>query len=277
MKDDGFRLLELDLSARPLPDPSTLMQGEPFVVFHLAAQAGVRSSWGSEFNHYTRDNINATQRLLEWCLQAGSMQNFVFASSSSVYGNAKQLPMHEDTTIPKPYSPYGVTKLAAENLISLYHENYNLPAVSCRFFTVYGPRQRPDMAFNRFITAGLKGRPITVYGSGEQTRDFTFVKDITDGLIKAQAVTDGQIFNLGGGNRVTLNEALDSLQEVTGIELKLLHDESQQGDVKDTLASTEKAREYLNWTPSTTLEEGLRKEFDWIETILASPSSASDY
>ena len=167
LKNDGFRLLELDLSSQPLPNPSTLTHGEPFVVFHLAAQAGVRSSWGSEFTNYTRDNIIATQNLLEWCLQADNMQNLVFASSSSIYGNPKELPMREDTTIPKPYSPYGVTKLAAENLVSLYHANYDLPAVSCRFFTVYGPRQRPDMAFHRFIAAGLHGKPITIYGGGE--------------------------------------------------------------------------------------------------------------
>ncbi len=266
-KHDGFNLLELDLSRQSLPNASTLTNGEPFVVFHLAAQPGVRSSWGKEFSFYTQDNINATQNLLEWCLQADNMQNLVFASSSSVYGNAKELPMHEDRTIPKPYSPYGVTKLAAENLVSLYHTNYSLPTVSCRFFTVYGPRQRPDMAFHRFITAGLHDKPITIYGSGEQTRDFTFVSDIIDGLIKAQTITNGEIFNLGGGNRVTLNKALETLQRVMGKNLKLQHDDFQQGDVKNTLASTEKASHILDWTPSMSLEEGLGNEYEWLRKL----------
>lgn len=268
LEHDGFRLLELDLSSQPLPDPVTLTDGEQFIVFHLAAQAGVRASWGRDFNLYTRDNINATQNLLEWCLRADNIKNLVFASSSSVYGDAKELPMHEDRTIPKPYSPYGVTKLAAENLVSLYHANYGLPTVSCRFFTVYGPRQRPDMAFNRFMTAGLQHKPITIYGSGEQTRDFTFVEDITDGLIKAQTITNGEIFNLGGGNRVNMNHALDTLQKVMGIKLDIVYEESQQGDVKDTWASTEKAKQQFDWTPSILLEEGLRMEFEWLCAFL---------
>jgi len=254
----GFRLLELDLSRDNLPDITELTGGRPFVIHHLAAQAGVRKSWGSEFSKYIQDNITATQKLLEWCLKADNLQNLVYASSSSVYGNAKDLPMREDSTLPRPFSPYGVTKLAAENLLSLYNTNYGIPAVSCRFFTVYGPRQRPDMAFSKFIHAGITNQPIILYGDGEQTRDFTFVDDIVDGLHKAEVHADGDIFNLGGGNRVTLNHALSILQKVMRTDLRITREKSKLGDVHDTWASTEKAKQQLNWAPSTSLEDGLK-------------------
>ena len=263
-KSSGFKLLELDLSRNALPDPVELTGGRPFIVHHLAAQAGVRKSWGREFSQYTRDNVTATQRLLEWCLEAKNLKNFVYASSSSVYGNVESLPMREDTTLPRPYSPYGVTKLAAEHLVSLYRTNYGLPTASCRFFTVYGPRQRPDMAFHRFILAGLKGEPITLFGNGQQTRDFTYVGDIVTGLRRAESHNKGEVFNLGGGNRVSLNDALATLQEVMEVELEVVHEKVQRGDVKDTWAATDKARRILDWQPATTLEEGLSSELDWI-------------
>lgn len=265
MESDGFRLLDLDLSRTMLPDENDLAGGRPFVIYHLAAQAGVRRSWGSQFSTYMRDNVAATQNLLEWCLKAKDLRNFVFASSSSVYGNAVKLPMEEDTTVPRPYSPYGVTKLAAENLVSLYHSNLNVPSVSCRFFTVYGPRQRPDMAFHRFIAAGLRNRPIHIYGNGEQTRDFTFVGDVVRGLISAADHTDGEIFNLGGGNRVSLNHALAAIEEIMGIQLRRVRDKAEHGDVKDTRASTEKARRLLDWKPAVSLEQGLEAEFRWLK------------
>lgn len=264
MDDQHFQLLEMDLSRQNFPSINELTGGEPFVIYHMAAQAGVRYSWGSHFEIYIRDNVAATQRLLEWCRGAENLENFVFASSSSVYGNARELPMREDSSIPRPYSPYGVTKLAAEHLVGLYNSNYGLPAVSCRFFTVYGPRQRPDMAFHRFMTAGLEGRAITVYGSGGQTRDFTFVGDIVRGLLLARKSTSGQVYNLGGGNRVSLNHALDTLQSVMGRDLQREVTEPERGDVKDTWADTSKAADELGWTPSTSLEEGLRAEYLWI-------------
>lgn len=262
----AFKLIELDLSRDDLPDVTELTGGSPFVIHHLAAQAGVRKSWGSEFSNYTRDNITATQRLLEWCLKADNLQNLVYASSSSVYGNVKILPMHEDTTIPRPFSPYGVTKLAAENLVFLYHTNYGLPVVSCRFFTVYGPRQRPDMAFNKFIHAGFSDQPIIIYGDGEQTRDFTFVDDIVEGLHKAEINTEGSIFNLAGGTRVTLNQALFILQKVMRTDLRITREKNKLGDVRDTCASTSKAREKLGWKSTTSLEDGLSAEYSWLRS-----------
>ena len=265
----SFRLLELDLSRNALPDPEELTSGRPFVIHHLAAQAGVRRSWGREFSQYTRDNVTATQRLLEWARTAPNLKAFVYASSSSVYGNVESLPMREDTTIPRPYSPYGVTKLAAEHLVGLYHRNYRLPAAALRFFTVYGPRQRPDMAFHKFILAGLKGEPITVFGNGQQTRDFTYVGDLVDGLRKAETRTKGEVFNLGGGNRVSLNDTLGILEAVMDTELEVVHEDVQRGDVRDTWAATDDARRFLDWNPTTTLKEGLTKELEWIKRAYA--------
>jgi UDP-glucose 4-epimerase len=268
-KSPNFTLLEADLSRKALPDAEELTGGRPFVIHHLAAQVGVRSSWGREFSQYTRDNVTATQKLLEWARTAPSLKNLVFASSSSVYGNVESLPMREDATIPRPYSPYGVTKLAAEHLVSLYRTNYGLPTVSCRFFTVYGPRQRPDMAFHRFILAGLAGQPITVFGNGQQTRDFTYVGDIVAGLRKAEPHPKGEVFNLGGGNRVSLNDALSTLQKVLEADLDITREDVQHGDVKDTWAATDKARRHLDWVPATTLEEGLSRELEWIKRAYA--------
>lgn len=267
MRNENFRLLELDLSRDMLPDEKDLTGGQAFIIYHLAAQAGVRRSWGSQFSTYIRDNVAATQNLLEWCLKAEKLSNFVFASSSSVYGNVSKLPMEEDTTVPRPYSPYGVTKLAAENLVSLYHSNMNVPTVSCRFFTVYGPRQRPDMAFHRFMAAGLSNRPIHVYGSGEQTRDFTFVGDVVGGLISAANHTDGEVFNLGGGNRVSLNYSLAAIEDVMGKKLQQVREKTEYGDVKDTRASTEKARRILDWKPIVPLELGLEAEYRWLKDM----------
>jgi len=158
-------------------------------VYHVAAQAGVRASWGSSFEVYTRNNVLATQQLLEACV-AAAVPKVIYASSSSVYGDQDELPLREDM-VPRPRSPYGVTKLAGEHLCGLYHANHGLDAVALRFFTVYGPRQRPDMGFHKFITAMLKGREIVIYGDGTQTRDFTYVDDIVEGLVLWQAGRQG--------------------------------------------------------------------------------------
>ena len=164
------------------------------IVYHLAGQPGVRPSWGNQFDQYVRDNVIATQRLLE-CLKGNPIQRFVFAGSSSVYGDAEMFPTKE-SALPRPVSPYGVTKLAAEHLTHLYTQNFGIPAVSVRYFTVYGPRQRPDMAFARFMEALSDGEEIEVYGDGEQTREFTYVSDAVEGTIRAAgADVVGQIFN----------------------------------------------------------------------------------
>ena len=195
-------------------DLGTLLRGCTHV-FHLAAQAGVRRSWGADFASYTTNNVEATQVLLEACKDA-SLDRLVYASSSSVYGDLASMPMREDA-LPQPVSPYGVTKLAAEQLCNLYFVSYGVPVVSLRFFTVYGPRQRPDMGFHRFLRATLLDQPITLYGDGEQTRDFTFVHDVVDTLLAAAAKgLPGRVYNVGGGSRVSINEVFDMIGRVTG-------------------------------------------------------------
>jgi nucleoside-diphosphate-sugar epimerase len=261
-----FSLLETDLS-----DPAMLARlsaavprGEDLTVFHLAAQPGVRKSWGRDFTAYLRDNVTATQNLLEWAVDHGNVRNFVFASSSSVYGIPAALPMVEDLTVPMPHSPYGVTKLAAENLVRLYTANYGIPSVSLRFFTVYGPRQRPDMAFHRFLRAILSGERICIFGDGGQTRDYTFVGDTVRGLRLSEVCTDGRVMNLGGGSSVTLMEAVRTMEEAAGRKARLEFLPAQTGDVTDTMASTEMLERATGWKPVTPLLEGLRLELAWL-------------
>jgi nucleoside-diphosphate-sugar epimerase len=232
-------------------------------VFHLAAQAGVRKSWGRDFDVYTRNNVEATQHLLE-ALVRMPIEKYVYASSSSVYGDNVPLPMREDTYL-QPLSPYGVSKLAAEHLGHLYFANYGIPAVSLRYFTVYGPRQRPDMGFQRFLTAVKEGRPITVYGDGEQTRDFTFVSDIVAAnLAAAERGTEGRVYNIGGGSRVTLNHVLDLVGQVTGKAVTIHREPDQKGDMRHTYADTSLARRDLNFAPAVSLESGLEQQYRWL-------------
>ena len=231
-------------------------------VYHLAAQAGVRSSWGNSFRTYTDSNVLATQAVLEACTAEG-IPGVVYASSSSVYGDVKTMPLREDGPC-RPVSPYGVTKLAGEPLCRLYATGRGLHTVSLRFFTVYGPRQRPDMAFNLFMRAMRDGDEITVYGDGEQTRDFTCVDDIVAGILAAPAAPSGSIINLGGGHRVSLLEALETLAGVTGITPRLVPAAAQPGDARDTWASLERARELLGYQPRTSLADGLAAEWEWL-------------
>ena len=232
-------------------------------VFHLAGQAGVRKSWGGDFDVYIRDNIQATQRLLE-SMARMPIQKYVYSSSSSVYGNDVPLPMREDTYL-QPLSPYGVTKLAAEHLGHLYHANHGVPTVSLRYFTVYGPRQRPDMAFQRFLTAARDGTSITVYGDGEQTRDFTFVADIVAANISAAAQgRPGSVYNIGGGSRVTLNHVLELIQKVTGRTVAIQREPEQKGDMRHTYADTSSARRDLDFNPRVSLENGLAQQYQWL-------------
>jgi UDP-glucose 4-epimerase len=235
-------------------------------VYHLAAQPGVRGSWGVSFETYVRNNLLATQKLLE-CAKAVGIGSFVCASSSSVYGETTVLPMDEDAVC-RPHSPYGVTKLASEHLARLYARNFGLPTVSLRFFTVYGPRQRPDMAFNKFIRAALDERPIEVFGDGGQTRDFTFVSDIVDGIVAAPAAPAGSVLNLGGGCRVSLSGALDVLESVVGHEIAVRRSDAQAGDVTDTWAAIGRARDAIGFEPKVDLASGLAAEYRWLfETL----------
>jgi nucleoside-diphosphate-sugar epimerase len=235
-------------------------------VYHLAAQAGVRSSWGSSFRVYTENNVLATQLLLE-TVRDSALLRFVYASSSSVYGDSSELPLREDARC-RPKSPYGVTKLGGEQLCDLYFSNFEVPAVSLRFFTVYGPRQRPDMGFHRFIRAQLTGQEIPIFGDGEQTRDFTYVDDIVNGLIAAPTAPAGLVMNLGGGSRVSLRAALGTLEQATGIPLKLRLQGTEAGDVRHTWADVSLANRTLGFTPRTSLEDGLRREFEWLRALL---------
>lgn len=258
---DGFEFIEGDLRALELP---RLLDGITHV-FHLAAQAGVRRSWGAEFSVYTGLNIDSTQRLLEACV-GKPIERLVYASSSSVYGDDVAMPMVE-TALPQPVSPYGVTKLAAEQLCYLYFFNYKVPAVSLRYFTVYGPRQRPDMGFNRFFSAILDGRPLVQFGDGLQTRDFTYVADAARATADAAVRgVPGRVYNIGGGARVSLREVFALLARVSGRQVTIDHQPPQKGDMRDTYADTSRARADLGFAPSVTLEEGLRAMWHWMET-----------
>jgi nucleoside-diphosphate-sugar epimerase len=234
-------------------------------VFHLAAQAGVRRSWGADFRVYTDNNVDASQQLLEACV-GRPLHRFVYASSSSLYGDNVSIPMREDA-LPQPVSPYGVTKLAAEQLCYLYYVNHRVPTTSVRYFTVYGPRQRPDMAFNRFIRAALAGAPITLYGDGEQTRDFTFVADAVAATVAAgDRGVPGRAYNIGGGSRVSVNQVLEIIERLAGRALDVRREPAQKGDMRDTYAETALARADLGFAPTVTLEEGIEAEYRWLST-----------
>jgi UDP-glucose 4-epimerase len=236
-------------------------------VFHLAAQAGVRKSWGRDFAIYTVNNIEATQMLLEAALKV-QLERFVYSSSSSVYGDHVPMPMREDA-VPQPVSPYGVSKLAAEQLCYLYFANFGVPTVSLRYFTVYGPRQRPDMAFHKFLRAAIVGEPITVYGDGEQTRDFTFVSDAVEANVAAALRgVPGRVYNIGGGSRVSVNHVLEMIGRVAQRRPVVTVDPAQKGDMRHTFAETWLARTDLGFQPKVELEEGLAAEYRWLKEIL---------
>jgi nucleoside-diphosphate-sugar epimerase len=254
----NFHFKELDLVDADL---LALVEGAS-VVYHLAGLDGVRPSWGNQFDRYVRDNVIATQRLLE-ALKGAPIKRLVFAGSSSVYGDAERFPTKE-SALPHPVSPFGVTKLAAEHLTHLYTRNYAIPVVSVRYFTVYGPRQRPDMAISRFMQALTAGDNIEVFGDGEQTRDLTYVSDAVEGAIKAStADVVGQVFNLGGGSRVSVNKVLTILEEISGLKVRRQNLPATPGDPRHSGASINLAREKLGWEPRVSLSDGLDKQWNW--------------
>jgi nucleoside-diphosphate-sugar epimerase len=260
---DGFRLVECRVQDADL---AALLRDRTHV-FHLAAQAGVRKSWGRDFAVYTENNIEATQVLLEACTTL-ALDRIVYASSSSVYGDHTPMPFREDA-LPHPVSPYGVSKLAAEQLCYLYHVNFGVPTVSLRYFTVYGPRQRPDMGFHRFLRATILGEPITVFGDGEQTRDFTFVADAVSATVSAATRgVPGRVYNIGGGSRVSLNRVFDIIGRVAGRRPRLHVDSAQKGDMRHTYADTSLARADLAFEPAVGLEDGIAAEYRWLSGIL---------
>ncbi len=223
------------------------------MVFHLAGQPGVRSSWGAGFADYVQHNLVATQRLLE-ALGSRPIPT-VAASSSSVYGESYGSSLIEDAPL-RPLSPYGMTKAAAEQLIGVYRRDRGVPVVSLRYFTVFGPRQRPDMAFQRFVDALERNRTLRIFGSGHQSRDFTYVDDVVAATISALGAPS-PVYNVGGGTPASVNEAVALLQQLTGKQGQVVHDEIGRGDVYQTRADTSRLREEVGWRPQTTLAEGL--------------------
>ncbi|KAA0079109.1 NAD-dependent epimerase/dehydratase family protein [Mycolicibacterium sp. P9-64] len=257
-----FTLLEGDLNKADLP--ALLDRVE--IVYHQAGQPGVRKSWGTDFADYVDANVCATQRLLEAVRRsAPGLTRFVYASSSSVYGDAERYPTLESDR-PQPRSPYGVTKLAAEHLVNLYAANFGIPAISLRYFTVYGPKQRPDMAFNRFIALARRGRPLPVHGDGSQIREFTYVDDIVEANVRAgdASVAPGTVVNLSGGASTSVNDVLELLEKIHGEPLQLDRGEPALGDVFRTGGSTERATALLGWEPRVGIEDGLAREYDWL-------------
>jgi nucleoside-diphosphate-sugar epimerase len=266
----GFTLYPVDLAIADL-DP--LVDGID-LIFHQAGQPGVRASWGSYFDTYLRHNVLATQRLLE-AVKGKPLQKFVYASSSSIYGDAEAFPTSE-AALPRPVSPYGATKLAAEHLATLYWRNYGVPTISLRYFTVYGPRQRPDMAFHRFIRWALEDRPIDIYGDGEQTRDFTYVNDaLAANLAAGQCDTSGIAMNVGGGSRVSVNHVIETIEGLLGRPVRRNYLPTELGDVRHTSADTSLARSVIGYAPTVDLETGLAAELAWVRTTLATETSAS--
>ena len=260
-RHSNFELVERDLAIGDLTDLLTGIDG----VFHLAAQPGVRGSWGPQFDRYVRNNIAATQHLLESIVKVDAAIPVVYASSSSVYGNATTLPVSEKLYL-QPVSPYGVSKLAAEHLCYLYGRAHGLTVSSLRYFTVYGPRQRPDMAFTRFITGALWGRPLQVLGDGTQSRDFTFVLDAVTATIAALGSEPG-VYNVGGGEVASINAVIDTICEITGAEVRRVYSGTARGDVAHTWADTEGARQSLHWAPTYGLRAGLTEHVKWVRSL----------
>ncbi|MCW2500161.1 MAG: NAD-dependent epimerase/dehydratase [Frankiales bacterium] len=258
--EDGFCWLTDDLATASL---APLLEGVD-VVFHQAGQPGVRASWGEDFSGYVRNNILATQRLLE-AMAAVGVPKLVHASSSSVYGDALRLPTSEQD-LPAPVSPYGVSKLSAEQLGRAYASSMGIDVTALRYFTVYGPGQRPDMAFRLFCEAVFDGRPITMFGDGGQTRDFTFVEDAVEAnMLAATKGKPGAVYNIGGGSRVSLAECLDTLQVVSGKTVLVDRQADRLGDVRHTGADTSLAHADLGYAPKTTLIDGLAAEWMWVD------------
>jgi len=254
-----FELVEADLRTAEIAP----LLGSVEIVFHQSAQPGIRLSWSDGFTGYAEHNILVTQRLLE-ALRHHQVRRVVFASSSSVYGNTTTYPTDE-AELPRPHSPYGVTKLAAEHLCGLYAANWGLPTVSLRYFTVYGPRQRPDMATHRLIEAALGGPTFPLFGDGSQVRDFTYVGDIVAANLAAATadVAPGTVVNVAGGGSCPLSGLVELVGELVGHPVPLDRRPAQAGDVERTGGSIERARELLGWEPRVDLATGLARQVDW--------------
>jgi UDP-glucuronate 4-epimerase len=256
---DNFEFRRVDLASDDL-DPH--VRGAD-VVFHQAATPGVRTSWETGFLNSVRNNVTATQRLLE-AARRSEVGRFVYASSSSVYGEASEIPMREDGPL-RPHSPYGVTKLSGEQLCTVYAENFGIPTVSLRYFTVYGPRQRPDMAAHRLIQAALTGRPFPLYGAAGHVRDFTYVGDIVAANLAAanRPVEPGTVINVAGGAIISMKELIAGIEAVTGLQVMLDDQGRKAGDVTHTQADLTRAADLLDWRPNVRLLDGLKAQVAW--------------
>ncbi|WP_207652946.1 NAD-dependent epimerase/dehydratase family protein [Anaeromicrobium sediminis] len=258
-----FTFMEEDLMEAPLE----LYLKDIDYVFHQAGQPGVRGSWGAQFDIYVKNNVLATQRLLE-IVKDFNIKKFIYASSSSIYGNVDTLPMKE-SQLPRPFSPYGMTKLAAEQLCNLYFENYGVPTVALRYFTVYGPRQRPEMAMNTFIKAILNDTCLSIYGDGNQRRDFTYIDDIVKAnLLAMESSVEGEVFNVGSNRPIKLIEVIRILEKIVGKKTKMKFMPKQEGDVRDTYAHIKKIKESFGYEASVDIEKGLANQVDYIKSIL---------
>jgi UDP-glucuronate 4-epimerase len=276
----NFEFVPIDLSRGDLDE----FVGQADAVFHLAAEPGVRSSWGERYERYVQNNILATQQILQAGRDVQALR-IVFASSSSVYGSGGASSVRGDGGAPiaaptatpssersptRPISPYGQTKLSAEQLCGLHREEFGMDIVCLRYFTVFGPRQRPDMAFHRFLRAALRGEPLEVYGDGQQTRDFTYVQDIVAATLAAALTPDlkAEVLNIGGGSPTSLRGALAVIEELIGRRLQVRYAPREHGDVRDTAADTTLARELLGFQPLTQLADGLAAQLEWIAPLV---------
>lgn len=240
---------------------------EAEVVFHLAAIAGVRNSWGLSFGDYLQANVLLTQKILEACKNAPRLKKLVYASSSSVYGGGSGQYSSEQSPT-QPISPYGLTKLAGEHLCSLYYKQYGIPFSALRYFTVYGPRQRPDMGFHRFMKAALFDQPLTIYGNGEQTRDFTYVSDVVEANIGAMnCCKHGTVFNIGGVETASVNDIIRKIESLSGKKLQLSYLDEQPGDPFTTRADISLARAELGYNPIISLDEGMAEQWRYISDL----------
>ncbi len=267
-RDRRFTFSDVDLAE---DDLLPAIEGAE-VVYHLAGRPGVRAAM-MQFDQYWRENVVATHRLLE-AVKDHDLKCLVYAGSSSVYGDAEVFPTAE-TALPAPLSPYGVTKLAGEHLSYVYWKNFQVPAVRLRYFSVYGPRMRPDLMLSRAMQAMHEGSTFDVYGDGEQTREFTYVADAVEGtILVAERGTPGELYNLGGGSSVTVNHALDLLAETAGMELKRRHVERQAADHRNAGASITRARMKLGWEPRTSLRDGLARQWEWFQEVARDHAAA---
>lgn len=257
-----FQFIEMDLMTADLDN----LLNEVDIIYHLAGMPGVRSSWGNDFDPYVRNNILVTQRLLE-AAKNKNLTKFIYASTSSIYGEKSGKVSEE--SIPTPLSPYGITKLTGEHLCHVYYKSFGVPIVVVRFFTVYGPRQRPDMAFHRFIAQILKEEPITIYGDGTQSRDFTFISDCVDATsaVLNQDHLIGRTINIGGKERASINEIIRILEQLTGKKAKINYTQKVNGEPKHTWADITLAQTLLHYNPKISLIEGLAREMNYIRSV----------